>query len=381
MNYQPLGIVARFPSMRAHATIQASPEAGNGRFELDGNGMMVFSLQSTKEPDEMSVELLDVRIEFKQTKIEAANFGTFEIPAFTITKSDFDLHQTHGTLYRSNKQVKLQLAVRLDPAHFPILRKLGIYRPETVIATESGILDWEAGRHFETHAEPFKLPSPLDFLTVSPGQFDVCTLEVKLYAGSTCEYAEKERLKEVWICPGDDVCLIWLIDHGSPTKITLDPSGIDVTGSTHEIVNPMDTTEYTVTVESGDCKADDQVTVRVIKEGENILHITAPWSGWGSCIWKCDLPEALFGESVIAVEMRTVLCDGGMSVFPQWGYEHTTPDGEHYSGNVYEEWTDIIDQPVAGEWKFSPSGVDDCTKLPGTTGWESGCFDFRLSCK
>jgi hypothetical protein len=380
MKYEPLATFVRFPSMRAHATVQASKKAGGDRFELDGSGMMVFAIRNTTNPKEMAVAVRDLRIDFEPTKIDVPKLGTVNIPRFTVTECDLDLDRTQGTWYRSKRAVKLELAIRLDPDRFPIMRGLGFTEPVTVVAVESGRLDWERGRRMETHAEPFTLPPPLDFLTVSAGQFDVCPIEADLRVATDCAKAEELRATEIWICPGDEVCLVWEVS-GNPTSVTLDPGGA-VSASDSKMVHPNSTTTYSVTGKDGDCDDRAQVTVRVVREGESIFNMSADWNPWENCVWRVEIPAALVGKSVMAVEMRHVKCDGGVGTWPEWGYHHTEPGGNIFSGNiVVDDWRDITDQPLAGTWRFSPVGISNCRPPTDSSGWEPACFEIRLGCR
>jgi len=381
MGYEPLGIHVRFPSMVAHANIQASKEAGGGQFELDGRGLMAFVLRSTDNPDEMAVTVQDLRIEFQPMRIEVPNLGGIEIPGFTITKCDLDLDQTRGTWYWSTRQVSLQLGIRLDPDYFPVMRQLGFMRPVTVIAVESGTLDWRDGRRLETHAEPFTLPAPLDFLTVSPGQFDGCAISAKMWVGANCDYARKYKTQEIWICPGDEACLTWEVG-GGPTDVRLNPGG-PVSASGNMTVKPTSTTTYRITGKDGGCEDSDQVTVRVIRAGENTFTLTANWNPYsGHCVWVYNLPDGLVGHSVIGVEMRHVKCDKNGTTFPEWTFVHTDPDNKIISGNIrVDSWTDIADQPITGRWEFSPVDIPDCTPPYNQSGWEPACFEIRLGCR
>lgn len=60
MNYEPLGTLVQFPTMGAHAIMEADKEAGGGRLELYGFGMMVFALRYANIPAELEAELTDL---------------------------------------------------------------------------------------------------------------------------------------------------------------------------------------------------------------------------------------------------------------------------------------------------------------------------------
>jgi len=386
MQHEPFGAYVKFRSMGAHVVLQASKETGGGRYELSAEGMMAFTLHNTDTRGAMAVTVSDLRLEFKPTKLTVPGLGPVEIPGFTITRCELDPERTQGTWTRRDRQITLNLALRLDPDHFPIMRQLGFTSPQTVLVTESGTLDWEERQRLETHAEPFQLPAPLDFLTVSPGQFDFCTLSADFYVAANCDMAPELRATEIWICPGDEACLWWRVG-GQVTQVTITPDGSTVSAADAKIVTPASTTTYKLhadglTDDGNKCDKDAQVTVRVVRAGETIFNVTAQWSPFETCIWRFELPAALVGKSVVVQRMRHVKCDGGTFTWPEWAFTHTDPDGNPFADNVrLDTWADITDQPVAGVWRFSPiNAPGDCRPPSGQT-WEPACFEMELGCR
>jgi hypothetical protein len=378
MQLSPLAMRALFKAMRVHATLTADGERGGGSFELLGLGMMSFLMRPGNKPDVFDVEVEDIRIDFDETGLDVAGMA-IRFPRFTITRCDLDLTQTKGSWYRENSRLRLQVAIRLDPLHFPFMREMGFHEPVTVLVTESGTLKYPKPRVLDTHAEPTRLPPPLEFLTLSAGQWDVCEVGAELWVAIDCKWAKEIKGTEVWICPGEQACLLW--ESHNATTVNLNPVG-SVSAGGNLLVSPPATTTYVLEATDGDCKETKQVTVRVVRKGENTYTLSADWNPWSSCLWRVEVPQALWGSAVMVQRMRHVLCSGGQSTWPQWGYRHTTDSGAVFTGNVeVNNWRDIPDQPVAGVWEFSPVGVTICNPPEGSRGWEPACFELELGCR
>lgn len=365
-----------FPGMSAHAKLSVAGDAAPAEFELLGKGTMAFSLVPTAEENMFTVQVEELILHVTETRLEHRGRQA-SLPAFRVDTCDLDRGRTRGRWDSDSRRVELHIALVLDPRKFPFVADFGIREPMVLELDETGTLDFGEERHLlDTHARPFVLPAPLDAITVSPGQF--CDVDAQFFVSLQCGAGFDYRATEIWICPGEEACLEWTTKNAS--EVEIDPDG-PVGDSGTMVVRPMSTTTYQLRAGGNDCNVKKKVTVRVVGPGENTYNLEASWNPFAQCTWRLELPQALYGPSVMVQEMQHVPCEvNGQIQWPKWAVRHTTPNGATFNFNIGTQWRDITDQQLAGVWEFTPLDVPTCRPPEGQS-WAPACFEARIGCR
>lgn len=380
------GYVRRFSPMTAHAILQADKVAGGGKFEVHGIGDMSVAFLATNDPNVLELQLREINLDFDTFSINMpGGQKKVKIPSFHVDTADIDLEYAKGVFNRSSKKISLTLPIMLNPNKIPILGKFGIFKPAKVVAVEAGKMDPETG-YLETHAEPFRLPSPFHFLTVYPGQHSPsCSISASLgvVTASFCDRSDISPQEEVLICPGDGACLRWSTT-GSITSAIIEPGAINVShgGSGITRVNPTTNTQYRLKANAQDCQQEKTVTVRVVNPGQN-WNLSAAWEGYGRCVWSVNVSPQFASERIIAPTIRHIRCPvTGLDLWAEWSVKHTNTDGHVTVFDArYDEFKPTGGVSLAGRWEFTPRNFETCDPRDvGKNWWENACFEVSLRC-
>jgi hypothetical protein len=114
------------------------------------------------------------------------------------------------------------------------------------------------------------------------------------------------------VSSGDTVTLSWTVTGDAPLTLTLDPGGVDVSGSDHHDVSPTTTTDYTLHASNAAGSDDREVTVTVVAAGDTALQVNVTGLPAGA--------EAQVSVSDHATVMRWVRGSDGLTMLPPGGY-------------------------------------------------------------
>lgn len=355
--------IKKFP-MDAEATLTIPKELGGDSATVEGKGFMKFGFSPTEDPEVLSVSLKDIRL-----KVMPFDCGEIATDEFDLCLGDFRHERSHGTLNIESKELSFTFVLVLTPEMIPALKELGVSSEVELTIKEEGEMDIWTGA-FETHAETFQLPGGIK---VSGGQFGGgCKTDVDLYINVIHARFDipRRHIKEVWICPGDRVELIWE-SSSDVSSCDLDEGIGTVPTNGHIDVTPTSDTEYTITAH-GKCDETDDVEVHVIEAGDEHNLVAMP--DYRTGVWGLNLPVEICSPSIIITSIRPAPCFWGASVWPSWACGKIDPDGTTTYFDIIGR-TSPGDIPLAGDWSFVPI-------VPGTYTQQGNiCFITSLRCR
>ena len=193
--------------------------------------------------------------------------------------------------------------------------------------------------------------------------------------GSTCDPFQEQAT--VYICPGEDVHL-WWVSSDDVTEVNISPDIGAVDPSAHLVVNPTETTDYTITV-NGDCERSSTVHVFVVEPGSEIdlIYHAVRQSHPHDWYWEISIPISRCSENIETTSI-TPLCAlgcfrhdppltdylylscGDLLCNGEWGGLKENIDGHLVTFNVSAvSRLDLPDIPLVGRWEFTPQYPSD----------------------
>ena len=327
-----------------------------------------------------------------------------DLGGFTVSSDDFNMENSGGEVDLATGTAHLHLDFCVEPHSLPQFAHLKDLAPIRFTLDENGHIDLERGS-FEAHSQLWTLTEGtfagltiincMDKLipyTASPCA--TVAIGVNILSGSTSAYdiPAGQAPREVWICPGTKVKLVWdSTNQGtwtvriSPILGDQNPSGSqiipDSLSGIPELQKPItqSKTFVALTVGGNYLPAKDSVTINVISSGDEISQ-TAEYDA-ELHYWKATLPDHTYDRNI---RVSQVIVDSGMAdsvTWPGWRIDHTYASEKPVNTQVQalNTWENVKpSHSLPGEYTFRPQPSGSA--LPAGEEQRVVYFRLKLGC-
>lgn len=328
-----------------------------------------------------------------------------DLGGFIVSSDEFNMANSGGEVDLSTGQAHLFLDFTIEPASLPQfihLKHLGKIR---FTLHENGHIDFEHGC-FETHSQLWTVPDgPFAGMTIincmhlllpyeaSPNA--TVTIGVTVLSGSPTAYdiPAGQAPKEVWICPGTKVKLVWDSTNKGTWVVNIKPILGDQKPQGYQFIPDAksaaaqlqkaitQSTNFVATTVGGDYHpARDDVTINVVSSGDEISQ-TAEYDA-ELHYWRAYLPDHTYDRSI---RVSQVIIDSGAKdsvTWPGWRMDHVygTEKPVNTQMQAQNQWTNVkAAHSLPGEYTFRP--MPSGSALPAGEDQRVIYFRLKLGCK
>lgn len=392
------------------AAVYPNTEPGAGTL-VSGRGLWTLAFTPLEQSGRLKITFDQMWFKFdpsSRLEFDMDGDGLLELidlGGFVVTSDEFNMENSGGEVDLATGQAHLHLDFTVEPEM--ITELTGIKRPGAVRFTldETGHIDLERGL-FETHSQLWTVPEGTfkgmtilncmdKLLPYKAMPYATVAIGVNVLSGSPSNYdiPAGQAPREVWICPGTKVKLVWTSTNQGTWTVCIKP----ILGDQ----NPNDS-QYIPDAKSGNVQlqkaisrsvtfvaetvggdylpAKDDVTINVISSGDEISQ-TAAYDA-EQHYWKASLPDHTYDRNIRVVQ---VIIDSGAAdsvTWPGWRIDHTYGSEKPVNTQVASpnQWTNVgASHSLPGEYTFrlSPSG----TALPAGEDKRVIYFRLKLGCK
>ncbi|MEN6435931.1 MAG: hypothetical protein ABFD58_08950 [Anaerolineaceae bacterium] len=308
---------------------------------------------------------------------------TLDISGFRLSPDDLDLRKSGGEIDLRTGEVTMHLIMHLDLSFIPQFERRGKVLPLVFDITEHGRFDLVNGK-FYSHSAPFVvLEGPLAGLTVlnciddDPPCYSTITLGISVLSGNPASYDIPigKAPKEVWICPGTPIMLLWASTNKGTWSVDINPFPGSVSANGKQKIpdvtsnNPRlqkalsQSTSFVGTVVGGDCRSDkDDVTVNIISGGEQFSQTADFHDGR---YWTAYLPDFTYDRNILVSRIMIALGQADSITHPSWRVDHLYANQPPVGTTLpaLNTWTNVAKKhALPGEYRFTPMPYG--TQLP-----------------
>ncbi len=194
-------------------------------------------------------------------------------------------------------------------------------------------------------------------LTASSCPRTQCPTEANIFVGVDPDKPSQGKI--ALICPGESAGIGWFTESAETASITPDLGDVAIEGL--EIVSPVETTTYTLTATGSQCSDEDEVGVRIIKDGDTIgLTLNEPPTDKETgfpvdLIWRGAVDSAFVSNSIRVT--RVAITTAGD--WPTWNFQHTGVTGppNAFSASLTQAASIATPFQLSGNYESTPTGV------------------------
>lgn len=392
------------------AAVYPSTRSGSGNL-VSGRGVWTLLFSSAEETSRVKITFGGLWFQFDpSSRLEFdidgdGDLELIELGGLTVTSDEFNMENSGGVVDLITGQAHLHLDFTVEPGSISQLAHLKNLDPIRFTLDENGHIDFERGV-FETHSQLWTVPEgTFAGLTIIncmhlliPYQSQPCAtvvIGVNVLSGSPSAYdiPAGQAPKEVWICPGTLINLVWDSTNQGTWTVRISPILGDQNPKGHQFIpdtksvfpeiqkSLTQSKTFVARTVGGDYyTAEDYVTINVVSSGDEISQ-TAEYDD-ELHYWKAFLPDHTYDKNI---RVSQVIIDAGMAdsiTWPGWRVDHTYGSEKPVNSQVQamNQWVNVNPaHSLAGEYTFrvQPSGA----ALPAGEEQRVIYFRLKLGCK
>lgn len=357
------------------------PTTGDGQGDaLRGRGSWKIRLEPGEKEDTARLHFLGLWAQLNpgtvlHYDIDGDGFlEALDMSQLTLSPDDLDLRRCGGEMNLLTGEVTMHLLLRVDPAQVPQLERRRI-PPMVFEITEYGRFDLKTGKFFAKSAPFTVTEGPLAGLTVlncvddDPPCNSTMSLGISVLGGSPGNYdlPVDKAPKEVWICPGTSILLLWASTNKGTWSVDINPFPGSVSANGKQKIpdttssNPklqkalQSSTSFVATVVGGDCRPDkDDVTVNIIQGGEQFSQTADYHDGR---YWYAYLPDYTYDRNILVSKVMISLGQSDSITHASWRVDHLYSNQPPVGTTIpsLNTWTNVAKKhALPGEYRFTP---------------------------